>query len=337
VIASGAAKDIVIVTDGKSWAFEPQLIARAGVRVSAVLIGEDALEAGIGHLAGMTGGQVLLSAGGDADTAIAAALDAARAPFAPSPAIDGIPLRVETFRRGARVTAVWGEKVTGEACVADRQIGATAAALAIPLMNKSEAATLAEAEGIVTHLTSLVLVDEAGERTAGLPASRKVALSTSRIALASASLGPRDMGVLACAAPAAPRAAAPGRRFLAMLAPDDDSVFASQVPARPAVPASPQLNQFVRHIDWDDDPEALRRGDLAGVPRAAVRPIRAAARAAEVVALASALGIDPIIAVIALLARAAGGSNRSAERLARAVLGTAEEDAVMAAMAVLGL
>jgi hypothetical protein len=81
----------------------------------------------------------------------------------------------------------------------------------------------------------------------------------------------------------------------------------------------------------------LRRGDLAGVPRAAVRLIRAAARSPEVIALAKALGIDPVVAVIALLARAAGGSNRSAERLARAILGAAEEQAVVAAMAALGL
>jgi hypothetical protein len=93
----------------------------------------------------------------------------------------------------------------------------------------------------------------------------------------------------------------------------------------------------VNQIDWDADPEALRRGDLADVPRAAVRPIRAAATVPEVVALASALGIDPMIAVIALLARAAGRSNRSAERLARAILGAAEEQAVMAAMSALGL
>jgi hypothetical protein len=350
VIASGAAKDIVIVTDGKSWAFEPQLIARAGVRVTAVLIGEDALEAGIGHLAGMTGGQVLVSAGGDADTAIAAAFDGARAPFAASPAIDGNPVRVETFRRGARVTATWGAKVTGETSVADRQIGATAAALAIPLMNKTEAATLAEAEGIVTHLTSLVLVDEAGERTAGLPASRKIALSTPRTAMLSmASLGTFAPAAPASAGPAAariasagPRIASRGRGLLQRLRSFDDGGSASAPiapasPAAPAAPASPALSQFANHIDWDEDPEALRRGDLADVPRDAVRPIHAAAQAAEVVALAKALGIDPIVTVIALLARAAGRSNRSAERLARAILGAAEEQIVTAAMQAIGL
>jgi hypothetical protein len=340
VITSGVAKDIVIVTDGKSWAFEPQLIARAGVRVTAVLIGEDALEAGIGHLAGMTGGQVLVSAGGDADTAIAAALDAARASFAPSPAIDGNPVRVETFRRGARVTATWGAKATYEPSVAARRVGATAASLAIPLMNKSEAATLAEAEGIVTHLTSLVLVDEAGERTAGLPASRKVALSTSRTAMLSmASLGGFAAAAPASAGPAAariasagPRIASRGRSFLQRLR-DDDGERARA----PSPPPTPQPGQFANHIDWDADPEALRRGDLSGVPGAAVLAIAAAARSADVMALAKALGIDPLIAVIGLLARAAGGSNRSAERLARAILGGAQEEAVLAAMTALGL
>ena len=59
-------KDVVIVTDGKSYAFAPHTIARTGIRVTAVLIGDDALEAGIAHLAGMTGGQVFIATGSDA-------------------------------------------------------------------------------------------------------------------------------------------------------------------------------------------------------------------------------------------------------------------------------
>ncbi len=43
-------------------------------------------------------------------------------------------------------------------------------------MTDVAAAKLAEAEGIVCHLTSLVLVDEAGVRHEGIPASRKVEL-----------------------------------------------------------------------------------------------------------------------------------------------------------------
>ncbi len=60
---------MVIVTDGKSYAFAPHTIARTGIRVTAVLIGDDALEAGIAHLAGMTGGQVFIATGSDAGPA----------------------------------------------------------------------------------------------------------------------------------------------------------------------------------------------------------------------------------------------------------------------------
>ena len=56
--------------------------------------------------------------------------------------------------------------------------GWAAAMLAIPLMTEETAAKLAEAEGIVCHLTSLVLVDEAGATHAAIPAVRKVRLST---------------------------------------------------------------------------------------------------------------------------------------------------------------
>jgi hypothetical protein len=73
---------VVIVTDGKSHAFAPHTIARTGIRVTAVLIGDDALEAGIAHLAGMTGGQVFIATGSDAGPMVTGAVDAARTTFA---------------------------------------------------------------------------------------------------------------------------------------------------------------------------------------------------------------------------------------------------------------
>ena len=54
-----------------------------------------------------------------------------------------------------------------------RFIGAVAAALAIPHMQEEAAACFAEQHGIVCHLTSLVLVDDAAEAQDGLPAQRK--------------------------------------------------------------------------------------------------------------------------------------------------------------------
>src|SRR5262249_32314483 len=78
---------------------------------------------------------------------------------------------------------------------------------------------------------------------------------------------------------------------------------------------------IARRIDWDQDPDALRRGDLTGLPADAADAIRAAAQLPTVAALAQTLGVDPVALVIALIARAAGKSSRSAQRIARAVLG----------------
>jgi hypothetical protein len=223
---------------------------------------------------------------------------------------------------------MWGAKARGKASVAARQIGATAAALAIPLMNEKAAAKLAAAEGIVTHLTSLVLIDEAGERCAGLPASRKVALSAPKT------------GVLYCLGPIdwdAPdlesSGSQPQRRMSAKRELGDNAMLFPH----PAPKPSRALDQFVDRIDWDADPEALRRGDLSGVPPEAVLAIHVAAKSPEIVAFAAALKLDPIVVVIGLLARAAGGSNRSAQRLARAILGATQEEAVATVMHEIGL
>ncbi len=159
VAANSKADNVVIITDGKSWAFDPQEIARRGLRVTAVLIGEDSLEGGVADLAGMTGGQVFVAAGSDTGTAIAAAFDAARAPHRVSQPIEGSLDRVEAYRRGGHLVATWGAKAADTSAGDARLIGATAAMLAVPLLRQEAAADLAAREGIVCHLTSLVLVD----------------------------------------------------------------------------------------------------------------------------------------------------------------------------------
>jgi hypothetical protein len=80
--------------------------------------------------------------------------------------------------RGSRPTGA--PPAPGKAVPADaagRAIAAYAAWLALPGL-EAAAAALAEAEGIVCHLTSLVLVDEAGEAHQGIPTQRKVPLMT---------------------------------------------------------------------------------------------------------------------------------------------------------------
>jgi hypothetical protein len=338
VVASDKAKDVLIVTDGKSWALDVQKIARSGLRFSAVLIGEDALEADIAHLAGMSGGQVFVAMGSDAGAALATAFAAARSPHQPPQPIAGKPVRVEVLRRGARVLATWGEKTKAQPSAAARQIAATAAMLAIPLMPEKLAAKLAEDEGIVTHLTSLVLIDEAGERQEGIPASRKVALPRSHIG---------QRGMLYCIGPDVPIASSASfesyakremgvadfssnsRRDegLALIGPDEE----------PDPPNAFDLANCVHRINWDADPDALRRGDLSKLDAEIVLTIRLAATKPDIIALAEELRVAAVVVVIALLARKAGGTNRSAARIARAVLGRGRADAVNAAMANAGL
>lgn len=330
-IAAEKTGNIVVVTDGKSWALDPQRLARTGIRLTAVLIGEDALDAGISHLAGMTGGQSFVATSSDAGIAIAAAIEAARAPRVTPQPIEGKPMQVMALRRGARVIATWDEQrldeqrggepseqaVTAEA----RQIGATAAMLAIPQMQESEAKALAESEGVVCHLTSLVLVDEAGVRHEGLPAVRKVALAAPAMARMAMPVGMLDRSAAPAAAPAASRSSGRVgvlRRYL-------------------TGGTGAGLRGMIARIDWDDDPDALCRGDLASLPHDVVAAIERAARLPAVVALANSLGLDGVVVVIALMAKAAGSASRSAQRIARTLLAGADQSAIAAAMAVAGL
>src|SRR6202011_1236927 len=78
VIAGSNAPDILLLTDGKSHALTVQSLARSGRRFSVVLIGDDSLEANIGHLAALSGGEIFIAAGHDVAPALAAAMGSLR-------------------------------------------------------------------------------------------------------------------------------------------------------------------------------------------------------------------------------------------------------------------
>jgi hypothetical protein len=65
--------------------------------------------------------------------------------------------------------------------------------------------------------------------------------------------------------------------------------------------------------------------------------IRLAASQPDIIALADKLGVSAAVVIIALLARKASGENRSAARLARAILGRTRADALTAVMKHMGL
>jgi len=180
VTAHGRGKNVLLITDGKSGKrIDVQAAVATGARFTVVLIGEDALESNVGYLAAMTGGQMFIVHGGDADVAIMAAVASMRSVASPAVPFEGAPKSVDRVIGGTRIAAEWiedADDAPGRDAAAAR-IAAYAAGIALAGMAEKDAASLAEAEGIVSHLTSIVLVDEAGESVEGIPSTRKIPLA----------------------------------------------------------------------------------------------------------------------------------------------------------------
>jgi hypothetical protein len=116
-------------------------------------------------------------------------------------------------------------------------------------------------------------------------------------------------------------------------------------PAKPAKSAQrnglelPAVNlaRLVGRIDWETDPRALRRGDLSSLSPELIAAIQAASQLPAIVAFAKTTGIERVVVVIGLLARAAAGKNRAAQRVARAIFSGSPASGVEAAMSEVGL
>ncbi len=316
-VTLAAGRDILLVTDGKSYQLDPQLYTACGRRISVVLIGDDALEAMVGHLAALTGGSIFV-AGADVEAAVATALLSLRAPHRVASPIVGDPQRVETLRSGMTVTAEWSatEAAAPPGLIAPRVVGAVAAALALPLLAPEHAGAFAEAHGLVCHLTSLVLVDEAGERQEGLPLPCPVPLMTP-------SGGSSTGSLLACSC-----------------AFELACEYGGDLEEPLDEPTSPmELPALTDPVTWATDPDGLARGDLSSLPQPLLLWLSQTAATADdgLVALAAALDIAVDTLLLGLLARCAGDHDRNAARIARAILGPADPEALAAAMTALGL
>lgn len=362
VVDQSPARDILLVTDGKSDALEVQALAGAGRRITVILVGEDSLEAHVGHLAALTGGEIFVATGADLSDVMVAAFATLRRLHTAAAPVEGELSHIEAHRGGARFTADWH---AAAAAVANGSLGrataAFAAGLALPSLPVDAATDLAVAEGLVTHLTSLVLVDEAGPAQEGLPGVRKLSLPTPRTVQAPVtaySLGHArpvahpSIASPVAAAPAMPSATPSVRRPLS----------ADEMDARARALADvgrPERERAQRHfsdrerragmvvridlsrvgatIDWNLAPNDLLVGDLTSLDRKSARLIESAATLPELAALARSLGISPITLVVALLAHEAATASRSAARIAYAILDTASSPGIMKAKAMLGL
>jgi len=150
------ARDILVMTDGQTWAHEVDRLSNRDARISAVLVGPGSLDATIGHLVAMKGGQLHYAPGADVAAALLAALTAARAPRQVAQLIPG---QLTCTRGGVRLQACWTEGAPG---VPDA-IGRYAAALKMALLPPDQALDLALSHDLCSASTSLILVDDQGE------------------------------------------------------------------------------------------------------------------------------------------------------------------------------
>jgi hypothetical protein len=177
LLAAGV-RDILVLTDGQTWAHEVEELKSKEARISAILVGDDSLDANIGHLCAMTGGQVFYAPGEDITKAVTSSLTSLRSG---SGSISGnltvgLPESIQVTRASVDVSATWQ---SATANIPADAIGRYAASLALPILPAHSAQDFAEAHCLCSHMTSLVLVDEAGEATDMLPEMRKVPLMAS--------------------------------------------------------------------------------------------------------------------------------------------------------------
>lgn len=323
-IQESTAHGVLLITDGKSHALDVQGLARMGRKISVVLMGEDSLEANVGYLAALTGGDIFVSGGADMGDLLNAALGSLRQ--------SGGSLETAFQRAGMQVTV--GRDASSEITertLQGRAVAAAAASFLLPALPEAEATDLAEREGIVSHLTSLVLVDEDGVTQEALPAQRPVAL-------------PSPAAPVDYCASAPPRMRASSAQFRRQSAspPAGGRVSSTSVGRelfeglkgvvrRFSTQERPKAGRQTHDIDWASDPAQLMAGDLSGLSDAARNTVLAMAEIDEIKDAATSFGMPPVLLVIALLAFAAGrDGDRTARRIARRLLGQNDETRVLA-------
>ena len=348
--------DLLLITDGMSYALDVHRLAQEGRRVFVVLVGEDSLEANVGHLAALTGGDIHFSFGADVDSALKAALQGMRTKRMTkeqaAPAGEGLPESAHAIRGNVRMSAAWsGEpvKAVSERDTLVEGVAAYAASLALPSLSETAARKLAVGESLVTHLTSLVLVDEEGPLQEGLPVTRKVDLPTPGTAAGMPSYSysikpPSEQYVMEERVLYRPTMPSP-RRIVPR--PLTEVVYDLSPPSSDMPEAEKEehrdrqvqnLYLITYRIDWVKEGSALAACNLDGLKPAVAASIRALADHKDILETAAKWGINPIGLAIALVAAWAVEYNsdwdqsaeRHADRVRRRLLKGVDSDAFSA-------
>jgi hypothetical protein len=354
---AGGAKDLLVLTDGQTWAHIVDELNGEAVRISAILVGAGSLDANVGHLCAMTGGQVFYAPGQDVSSPLRSALGTLRTPSAAFVGKVGEngPEHVTVLRGGITIEANWAADDKSQEARPTNATGRFAAALAIPLLDAKAGEEWARAHSLCTHSTSLVLVDEAGEVTEGFSQTRKVANMPAITSGAASSAKPEILARMR------DKVSDPGHVSYSMRR--SDAWYSEDTPSfslnalinrmtgksngqpRPATPQQPPslsaLNRLrdailkeakepvevtFQAFEWNRNGDALLSGDLSSLNTAQQRAVRRIVEALQDLSTINASTIDDdalIIHALGLIARRMG--DRLAARFARRALNGAPD------------
>jgi hypothetical protein len=217
------------------------------------------------------------------------------------------------MRGGILINVKWSDQKSNRPCDA---VGRFAAGLALPALGQTTAESLAVAHGLSSHLTSLVLVDEASEPTIALPLTRKVPLSSSPAAHVFARETTRPNLF----------ARATGTDRVSRLFEEIPEFWDSSPAQIPSIAWAP-----TQHIDWNTLADALARLDRDAWPKELVDYVRRLSKRKEIKALARLTRLDPEAVVVLLLGLRDAKASRGAARVARHLSRGLSKEAIAAA------
>lgn len=314
VLGTTKANSILLITDGRSHALDVQALAGRGKRISVLLVGENSLEAQVGHLAALTGGDIFVAPKNMVDKILGSALNSLRSP-ARTVAKDGSggEAQDEFSLSGMAIKLKRTGKVEGaRRSTLDHGIAAFAASLQLPLLSKENAASLASAEGMVTHLTSLVLVDEASSVQDSIPLRRRVPLASPQFSFSHVP----SYRMASYITPAPDRGNIRQSAISRILGYFNKSAKSYGGREKPEDTFHDSLDALALLIDWDEYAHQLSHGWIDQLDEQIAEEIRRIARSLAVIKLAHEQSIDAFHIVIFLLAkRASAQNNRSATRV----------------------
>lgn len=315
VLSRSEAHSILLITDGKSHALKAHDLARWNKRISVILIGEDSLEAQVGYLAALTGGDIFIASKDTVDSVFTAATDSLRGDLCNGRLASSSTSEVATFTiSGATIRFSKTASASKTRSTVERAVAALFASLSFPHLSEADATELAQEESLVSHLTSLVLVDEEGAVAEGIPTRRRVPLEDSLLSYSSASI---DSAAFLARSSRSPNSQ---HQIFACVSPPQGFDGVSQHSSEPHTSdLSQRLDALAVGIDWNIHANDLIAGLLDRLDEETIRELEEFSQEQIIRDLALQIFVDPLRAALILIAQRSSLVSRPAMRALKAL------------------